>query len=193
MAYLVAGPGRDVTGKLISTLWDPWSEFHRTGTIFAAAMSLHCAALFQSIASSCGETHALGDSGLRLIGQKRAAALQALGHEIVAVSDVAQERAATLARVTSAQIAHDWQTVTERPDVDVIVVATSHEWLSPIAVACLDHGKHVLVEKPAGRNLAEVGAIAAAATALRVWSRSATIIASTRRCARLARSLIPVL
>lgn len=29
VTYLVAGPGRDVTGKLISTLWDPWSEFHQ--------------------------------------------------------------------------------------------------------------------------------------------------------------------
>jgi NAD(P)-dependent dehydrogenase (short-subunit alcohol dehydrogenase family) len=29
VAYLVAGPGRDITGKLISTLWDPWSELHQ--------------------------------------------------------------------------------------------------------------------------------------------------------------------
>jgi NAD(P)-dependent dehydrogenase (short-subunit alcohol dehydrogenase family) len=28
VAYLVTGPGRDVTGKLISTLWDPWTELH---------------------------------------------------------------------------------------------------------------------------------------------------------------------
>lgn len=29
VAYLVAGAGRDVTGKLISTLWDPWNQLHR--------------------------------------------------------------------------------------------------------------------------------------------------------------------
>jgi NAD(P)-dependent dehydrogenase (short-subunit alcohol dehydrogenase family) len=29
IAYLVAGEGRDVTGKLISALWDPWNELHR--------------------------------------------------------------------------------------------------------------------------------------------------------------------
>ena len=28
VAYLVVGPGRDVTGKLISTLWDPWTKLH---------------------------------------------------------------------------------------------------------------------------------------------------------------------
>src|SRR5258708_34854040 len=26
--YLVAGPGRDVSGKLISAVWDPWNEMH---------------------------------------------------------------------------------------------------------------------------------------------------------------------
>jgi hypothetical protein len=29
VAYLVAGSGREVTGKLISAVWDPWSELHR--------------------------------------------------------------------------------------------------------------------------------------------------------------------
>jgi 3-oxoacyl-[acyl-carrier protein] reductase len=29
VTYLVAGLGRDVTGKLISAVWDPWSELHR--------------------------------------------------------------------------------------------------------------------------------------------------------------------
>jgi 3-oxoacyl-[acyl-carrier protein] reductase len=29
VAYLVAGPGREVTGKLISAVWDPWAELHR--------------------------------------------------------------------------------------------------------------------------------------------------------------------
>jgi len=101
--------------------------------------------------------------GCGLIGQKRAAALRALEHQIVFVTDRAQERATNLARTTGAEIAHNWYTLTERPDIDAIVVATSHEWLSTIAVAGVNHGKHVLVEKPAGRNLAEVSAIAAAA------------------------------
>jgi 3-oxoacyl-[acyl-carrier protein] reductase len=29
IAYLVAGDGRDITGKLISAVWDPWSELHQ--------------------------------------------------------------------------------------------------------------------------------------------------------------------
>jgi predicted dehydrogenase len=54
----------------------------------------------------------------------------------------------------------DWKTLTAQADLDAVVVATSHDWLSPIAVACLEQGKHVLVEKPAGRTLADVQAIA---------------------------------
>jgi 3-oxoacyl-[acyl-carrier protein] reductase len=29
VAYLVAGPGRDITGKLISAVWDPWPDLER--------------------------------------------------------------------------------------------------------------------------------------------------------------------
>jgi predicted dehydrogenase len=104
-----------------------------------------------------------GIVGCGLIGRKRAAALQALGHAITAVSDVAHERSADLAQTTGAQVMENWSDLAGRPDIDAVVVATSHDWLSPIAVACLDHGKHVLVEKPAGRNLAEIAAIAEAA------------------------------
>jgi predicted dehydrogenase len=104
-----------------------------------------------------------GIVGCGLIGQKRAAALRALGHDIALVTDVVQQRAASVARTTGAEIAENWKTLAESTNVDAVVVATSHEWLSPIAVSCLDHAKHVLVEKPAGRNLAEARAIAAAA------------------------------
>ena len=29
VAYLVAGPGRDITGKVISAVWDPWTDLGR--------------------------------------------------------------------------------------------------------------------------------------------------------------------
>jgi predicted dehydrogenase len=104
-----------------------------------------------------------GIVGCGLIGQKRAAAIRALGHEVVAVADTAPARAAELASTAGATVAADWQEVSKRTDLDAVVVATSHDWLSPISVTCLDAGKHVLVEKPAGRDLAEVIAVATAA------------------------------
>jgi predicted dehydrogenase len=38
------------------------------------------------------------------------------------VNDPAQERATNLARTTGAEVAHDWHTLTERSDIDAIVV-----------------------------------------------------------------------
>jgi predicted dehydrogenase len=104
--------------------------------------------------------------GCGLIGEKRAAAIRTLGYELTLVADSVAERAAILARNYGAEAARDWG-VLASADVDAVVVATSNDWLSRIAVACLIGGKHVLVEKPAGRSLAEVKTVADAALSAR--------------------------
>jgi predicted dehydrogenase len=98
-----------------------------------------------------------------MIGQKRATALRALGHTVASVADAVAKRAQVMAADYDANVIDDWKTLAAQADLDAVVVATSHDWLSPIAVGCLEHGKHVLVEKPAGRILADVQAIADAA------------------------------
>ena len=50
-------------------------------------------------------------------------------------------------------------------DVDVVIVATTNDALTPIAVAAVEAGKHVLVEKPAARTVAELDRLIAAARA----------------------------
>jgi predicted dehydrogenase len=104
-----------------------------------------------------------GIIGCGLIGQKRAAAAHALGHEVVVVADVTRRRADSLAADVGARVAADWREVAAEVNLDAIVVATSHDWLSAIAIGCLDRGKHVLLEKPAGRSLDEVRAVSKAA------------------------------
>jgi predicted dehydrogenase len=49
-------------------------------------------------------------------------------------------------------------------DIDVVIVATTNDGLAGISVAALEAGKHVLVEKPAGRSVAEVDRMAEAAS-----------------------------
>jgi predicted dehydrogenase len=83
--------------------------------------------------------------GCGLIGGKRAA------------------RAADFARRT-ASAADTTDRVINRPDVDIVVVATTNEALASVAIAALDAGKHVIIEKPAARTLVELDAIAAAAS-----------------------------
>jgi predicted dehydrogenase len=101
--------------------------------------------------------------GCGLIGQKRAEAIARLGHRTVLAVDRANDRAVALAESLGARSATDFRTATEATDVDAVIVATPHAELSRVATACLETGKHVLVEKPAGRDLDEVSAVAKAA------------------------------
>jgi len=48
-----------------------------------------------------------------------------------------------------------WQKMCESDDIDLIYIATSWKWHTPIAVYAMEHGKHVAVEVPAARNLEE--------------------------------------
>jgi predicted dehydrogenase len=78
--------------------------------------------------------------------------------------DVARDRAAALAAFAGgADIEEDWRTAVVRDDVDVVVVATSHDLLAPITAAAAAAGKDVLVEKPGARSAAELDAAVEAA------------------------------
>ena len=56
----------------------------------------------------------------------------------------------------------DWRDLVHRSDIDLICVAGPNFTHRDVAVAAARAGKHVWVEKPAGRNLAETEEIAAA-------------------------------
>ena len=108
--------------------------------------------------------------GCGLIGQKRARALNDC--RLVACADVVGERAAALARtVPDAQPVANWQAVVELPDVDIVIVSTTHNALAEITLAAITAGKHVLVEKPAARSTADLRAVIAAAQRARVLVR----------------------
>jgi len=50
----------------------------------------------------------------------------------------------------------DWRAVVARDDIDVIVVATTHNTLAEISHSAIACGKHVLIEKPAARIASEL-------------------------------------
>src|SRR5438552_18324564 len=93
----------------------------------------------------------VGIIGCGLVGQKRAAALK--DAEVVACADIVKERAESLARAIPAhpQVMTRWQDLIDRPDVDVVIVATPRSLLAEIVLAAVCAGKHALVEKPAAR------------------------------------------
>jgi predicted dehydrogenase len=97
----------------------------------------------------------VGIIGCGLVGQKRAQSLA--GAQLVACADVVPERAKALAQTVPGTLAlTDWHAVVERPEVDVVIVATTHDALAEITLAAVKMGKHVLVEKPSARNAAEL-------------------------------------
>ena len=100
----------------------------------------------------------VGIIGCGLIGQKRARALGPA--RLVACVDRVLERAETLARaMPGASATSDYRAILARSDVDVVIVATTNDLLAPITQAALEAGKHVLVEKPASRNVKELDAV----------------------------------
>jgi predicted dehydrogenase len=98
--------------------------------------------------------------GCGLIGRKRAGALGTA--KLVACADIDLDRARGLASRSSAVCSADWREIVRRDDVDVVIVATINSLLAEVAAGALDAGKHVLVEKPAARNVREIDALIAA-------------------------------
>ena len=102
--------------------------------------------------------------GCGLIGRRRADVVRSTGiGTVVAVADLDAARAAAAAAAYGCDAAPDWHAAVRRDGVDVVIVATPHNWLAPIAIEALQCGKHVLVEKPMARTPAEARAILSAA------------------------------
>jgi predicted dehydrogenase len=104
----------------------------------------------------------VGIVGCGLIGGKRAEALA--GDELVGCVDADPGRAAAFAATHRTVACADLTALLELAP-DVVVVATTHDALSPLACEALAGGAHVLVEKPAGRSAADVDRIAEAGAA----------------------------
>ena len=47
-------------------------------------------------------------------------------------------------------------------EIDILIIATTHNSLSEIAIAAIKENKHLLIEKPAGRNSNEIKRIISA-------------------------------
>jgi predicted dehydrogenase len=104
--------------------------------------------------------------GCGLIGARRAqhAAAHDASHLVLAV-DASAEAARVVAERYGAQWSTDWRVAIDDPRVGIVTVATPNAFLAPIALAALERGKHVLIEKPMGRTLTEARALETAAAA----------------------------
>jgi predicted dehydrogenase len=108
--------------------------------------------------------------GCGVIGKKRAAALRSA--RLVATADIYRPAAEALAATApGASAVADWREAVAAPRVEIVVVATRHDSLAEITAGAIAAGRHVLVEKPAARNVDELAGLEEAARARGVQVR----------------------
>lgn len=95
--------------------------------------------------------------GLGRFGSRRVQTIAAdPGSRLCIVADALEERARSVGEAQGCDYSANWKDILLRQDVDAVVVSTSTSFLPEIAQSVLEAGKHVLCEKPFGRNAAEV-------------------------------------
>jgi len=100
--------------------------------------------------------------GCGMIGQKRAKALN--GARLLVCADLEAGRAQQLASSRpGTESTTDWRSAIHREDVDIVIVATTNQVLVEISLEAAKAGKHIIVEKPAARNVAELDTLINAA------------------------------
>ena len=107
----------------------------------------------------------VGTVGCGLIGNRRAQVAHEAGDNIVLVADIDPARARSTGERVKAKWVEDWHVVTRHPGIETVVVATVNKTLLPVTIDALKNGKHVLCEKPLGRNAQEAGQMVQAASA----------------------------
>lgn len=103
----------------------------------------------------------IGIIGCGLIGAKRA--LCVAPHRVVAVCDVDEAKASALAERIGARVERSAEALQAARDIEVVIIATTHDQLAELAAGALRAGKHVLVEKPGACRPEELEAVRDAA------------------------------
>ena len=98
-----------------------------------------------------------GIIGAGIVGAKRAQAILNLSARVVAVTDLDESKARKISQGTGARVACDGFDLVQSSDIDAVVIATTNDVALKWSVEALRQNKHVLVEKPAGKNPMELG------------------------------------
>ena len=77
---------------------------------------------------------------------KRAASLGSRA-SLVACADKDIEKAKSVA-INTSSVFKDYQSLLKLPEIEAVIIATTHDSLAEITFAAIQAGKHVLVEKP---------------------------------------------
>ena len=79
------------------------------------------------------------------------------GAEVVAICDMSEEAAKVAAEKYGVSTTYtDVAKMLANPEVDAVSIIVPNKFHAPLAIQCLDAGKHVFCEKPPALNAAEV-------------------------------------
>jgi predicted dehydrogenase len=98
---------------------------------------------------------------------------------LVIAADVSEERRRHAEHIGYESTTGDWRAVLAHPDVEVVSITLPNAMHREVAVAAAESGKHIWVEKPVGRGVADTTAVAEAA-------RRAGVLTGVGFCYRFA-------
>jgi phthalate 4,5-cis-dihydrodiol dehydrogenase len=105
----------------------------------------------------------LGIAGLGMAGAVMVQAAAAhSGYVLRAAADPHPGPRAAFARDFNANVYEDVGALCADPAVEVVYIATPHQFHAPHAILAAEHGKHIILEKPMALTLADCDAIIAA-------------------------------
>lgn len=106
----------------------------------------------------------VGLIGAGLQGKRRAKALkQSKNAQLVIVADTDIDRAKVLAEDINCHVTDNWEEVVNREDIEVVIICTPTHLHHTMSISAMENDKHVLCEKPLGRNPEEAERIINAA------------------------------
>ncbi len=102
--------------------------------------------------------------------------------DLVIAADVSPDRRRHAERVGFEATSDDWRAVVEHPAVDAVSITVPNAMHREVALAAIEAGKHIWVEKPVGRGVEDTTAVADAA-------RAAGVLTEVGLCYRFAPAL----
>jgi predicted dehydrogenase len=107
----------------------------------------------------------IGIVGCGLIGHKRAQTISLFPDvKLVVCADLDLKKAQVFAeRYVGCAAVSDYREAINFPEIDAVIIATPHQSLAEVATFAVQQKKHVLIEKPAARNSAELNQVIALA------------------------------
>jgi phthalate 4,5-cis-dihydrodiol dehydrogenase len=119
--------------------------------------------MVQPPASASSEPIGLGIAGLGMAGAVMVQAAAAhSGYVLRAAADPHPAPRAAFAQDFNAHVYDDIGALCADPGVEVVYIATPHQFHAPHAILAAEHGKHIILEKPMALMLADCDAIIAA-------------------------------